>query len=165
MPSAVERLLAAIDRKERIVLYGDYDVDGVTSLALLSRILRAYGADPACFLPSRVDEGYGMSPDGVARCVSEHAPQLARRVDELRVRRGQRARRHVAAHDVGGSAESVAAVRADEDVRVPVAVDVARRCERRARVGVVAFAEPRRLVHRRRVASRHRAEDQKDGTR
>ncbi len=81
MPAAVDRLLAAIDRKERIALYGDYDVDGVTSLALLSRILRAYGAEPACFLPSRVDEGYGMSPDGVARCVSEHAPQLVVAVD------------------------------------------------------------------------------------
>ena len=81
MPAAVERLLAAIDRKERIVLYGDYDVDGVTSLALLARVLRAYGAEPACFLPSRADEGYGLSPDGVARCVSEHAPQLVVAVD------------------------------------------------------------------------------------
>jgi len=81
MPAAVERLLAAIDRKERIALYGDYDVDGVTSLALLARVLRAYGADPACFLPSRVDEGYGLSPDGVARCVSEHTPQLVVAVD------------------------------------------------------------------------------------
>ena len=71
MAAAVERMLAAIDRGERIVLYGDYDVDGVTSLALLTRVLRAFGAKPACFLPSRVDEGYGLSPDGVARCVSD----------------------------------------------------------------------------------------------
>ena len=41
MERAVERLLAAVDRRERIVLYGDYDVDGVTSLALLTRVLRA----------------------------------------------------------------------------------------------------------------------------
>ncbi len=81
MPAAVERLLAAIDRGERIALYGDYDVDGVTSLALLTRVLRAFGAAPACFLPSRVDEGYGLSADGVARCVSEHAPQLIVAVD------------------------------------------------------------------------------------
>ena len=81
MPAAVERLLGAVDRGERIVLYGDYDVDGVTSLALLSRVLKAYGAEPACFLPSRVDEGYGLSQDGVARCMSEHAPQLVVAVD------------------------------------------------------------------------------------
>ena len=81
MSAAVERILAAVDRRERIVLYGDYDVDGVTSLALLTRLLRAMGAEPACFLPLRADEGYGLSPDGVARCVSEHAPQLIIAVD------------------------------------------------------------------------------------
>ncbi len=81
MGAAVERLLAAIDRHERIVLYGDYDVDGVTSIALLTRILRCFGADPQCFLPLRMDEGYGLSPDGVARCVAELRPQLLVAVD------------------------------------------------------------------------------------
>ena len=74
MERAVDRLLAAIDRSERIVLYGDYDVDGVTSLALLTRLLRAYGAEVATFLPHRVDEGYGLSADGVARCIEELRP-------------------------------------------------------------------------------------------
>lgn len=81
MDAAVARLLAAIDRGERVVIYGDYDVDGVTSIALLTRVLRAYGCEPACFLPSRVEEGYGLSADGVARCVREHAPQLIVAVD------------------------------------------------------------------------------------
>lgn len=81
MAAAVERIFAAFDHGERIVLYGDYDVDGVTSLALLVRVLRAYGAKAECFLPSRVDEGYGLSADGVARCVSEHGPQLLIAVD------------------------------------------------------------------------------------
>jgi single-stranded-DNA-specific exonuclease len=81
MAAAVDRLLAALDHHERIVLYGDYDVDGVTSLALLTRVLRAFGATPECFLPSRVDEGYGLSTDGVARCVAEFAPQLLIAVD------------------------------------------------------------------------------------
>jgi single-stranded-DNA-specific exonuclease len=76
MDAAVTRILAAIDAKERIVLYGDYDVDGVTSLALMTRVLRVYGAEPACFLPHRMDEGYGLSADGVARCMEEHRPQL-----------------------------------------------------------------------------------------
>lgn len=81
MDRAVERLLLAIDRGERIVLYGDYDVDGVTSLALLARILEAYGAKPHCFLPLRIDEGYGLSPDGVARCRTTLQPQLLVAVD------------------------------------------------------------------------------------
>ncbi len=81
MAASVERIFVAFDRGERIVLYGDYDVDGVTSLALLVRVLRAYGAKAECFLPSRVDEGYGLSADGVARCVSEYAPQLLIAVD------------------------------------------------------------------------------------
>lgn len=81
MAAAVERLLAALDRDERIVLYGDYDVDGVTSLALLTRVLRAFGGKPECFLPSRVDEGYGLTRDGVARCVATLAPRLLIAVD------------------------------------------------------------------------------------
>ena len=81
MRAAVDRTLAAIDRNERIVLYGDYDVDGVTSLALLVRLLQAYGATPEAFLPSRIDEGYGLSPEGVARCVETSAPQLLIAVD------------------------------------------------------------------------------------
>jgi len=81
MDAAVVRILAAVERRERIVLYGDYDVDGVTSLTLLTRVLRAYGADVATFLPHRVDEGYGLSADGVARCVEEHRPQLLIAVD------------------------------------------------------------------------------------
>lgn len=81
MREAAERILSAIDRKERIVLYGDYDVDGVTSLAIFTRVLRAYGADPKPFLPQRMDEGYGLSPEGVTRCVNTHRPQLLIAVD------------------------------------------------------------------------------------
>lgn len=76
MRPAVTRIFRAIDRGERIVLFGDYDVDGVTSLALLTRMLRAYGAAPVSFLPVRMDEGYGLSHDGVERCVEHHRPQL-----------------------------------------------------------------------------------------
>ncbi len=81
MRPAVERLLAAIERREKIVLFGDYDVDGITSLAILSEVLRAYGAEVACFLPLRMDEGYGLSADGVERCLSEHNPRLLVAVD------------------------------------------------------------------------------------
>ncbi len=73
---AVARLFRAVDGGERVVLYGDYDVDGVTSVALLTRVLRAYGVEPGRFLPHRVDEGYGLSREGIARCLEEHRPRL-----------------------------------------------------------------------------------------
>src|ERR1700722_9831687 len=76
MDLAVKRIFAALDHGERVVLYGDYDVDGVTSLTMLARVLRAFGGKPECFLPLRSDEGYGLSTDGLARCVGSHAPQL-----------------------------------------------------------------------------------------
>jgi single-stranded-DNA-specific exonuclease len=81
MATAVERILAAIDRNERIVLFGDYDVDGVTSLALLAEMLRSYGAGPELFLPLRMEEGYGLSPESVQRCCEQHQPQLLIAVD------------------------------------------------------------------------------------
>ena len=81
MPAAVDRILRSLDRAERIVLYGDYDVDGVTSLALLHEMLSAYGAPPALFLPSRMEEGYGLSHEGIERCWQTHRPQLLIAVD------------------------------------------------------------------------------------
>ncbi len=76
MGAAVARILTALDRKERIVLFGDYDVDGVTSLALLGEMLRAYGGSPELFLPLRMEEGYGLSAESVERCCQLHNPQL-----------------------------------------------------------------------------------------
>ena len=78
---AVTRLDVAVRKKERLVLYGDYDVDGVASLAFLSRILAAYGIQAKCFLPLRAEEGYGLSTAGVERCFEEHNPQLLIVVD------------------------------------------------------------------------------------
>ena len=79
--AAVSRILLALDRHERIVLFGDYDVDGVTSLALLAEILGAYGRAPELFLPLRMEEGYGLSRESVARCLEQHRPQLLVAVD------------------------------------------------------------------------------------
>lgn len=71
MNAAVERLLKAVDEKQRVVLYGDYDVDGVTSMALMHLILKAYGLDTHLFLPTRMEEGYGLSLDGIAKCYEQ----------------------------------------------------------------------------------------------
>jgi single-stranded-DNA-specific exonuclease len=81
MEKAVERILEALDRRERIVLFGDYDVDGVTSLALLSEMLRAYGGAPDLFLPLRMEEGYGLSHESVERCLEQHQPKLLIAID------------------------------------------------------------------------------------
>ncbi|MDZ4288524.1 MAG: single-stranded-DNA-specific exonuclease RecJ, partial [Prosthecobacter sp.] len=71
MMIAVQRILQAVDGKERVALYGDYDVDGVTSMALMHLVLKAYGLPTHLFLPSRMDEGYGLSRDGFARLFEE----------------------------------------------------------------------------------------------
>jgi single-stranded-DNA-specific exonuclease len=76
MKAAVRRILAALDQRQRVVLFGDYDVDGVTSLALLAEMLGAYGASPGLFLPLRMEEGYGLSRESVERCLDQYHPQL-----------------------------------------------------------------------------------------
>ena len=81
MQAAVERILGAVDRRERIVLFGDYDVDGVTSIALLAEMLRAYGVTPELFLPLRMEEGYGLSRESIERCLEQGRPQLLIAVD------------------------------------------------------------------------------------
>jgi single-stranded-DNA-specific exonuclease len=79
--AAAERLIEAVASKERITLYGDYDVDGVSSLTILCRYLRAAGGIVECFIPDRAAEGYGLSQAGVARCLRETLPGLVVAVD------------------------------------------------------------------------------------
>ncbi len=61
MAPAVERTLRAVKDGERIVIYGDYDVDGVTSVTSLYLYLKSIGATVTCYIPNRIGEGYGMS--------------------------------------------------------------------------------------------------------
>ncbi len=65
--AACETILGHVERGSRIVVFGDYDVDGVCSTAMLVRTLRELGGDPAWELPSRFDEGYGLSIAAVER--------------------------------------------------------------------------------------------------
>jgi single-stranded-DNA-specific exonuclease len=81
MGAAVERISRALDRHERIVLFGDYDVDGVTSIALLAEMLSAYGSAPELFLPLRMEEGYGLSRESIERCLEQNKPRLLIAVD------------------------------------------------------------------------------------
>src|SRR5262249_9761356 len=64
---AVERICVALERKELITLWGDYDVDGVSSTALLSTFLRAIGANVATYIPHRLGEGYGLNAKAIER--------------------------------------------------------------------------------------------------
>jgi single-stranded-DNA-specific exonuclease len=61
MEKAVDRLQQAVHDRESIIVYGDYDSDGVTACALLLRVFRAIGLNVEPYLPDRVDEGYGLS--------------------------------------------------------------------------------------------------------
>lgn len=68
---AAERLADAIRRRERVVIFGDYDVDGLTSSALLTRVLRRLGGDVTALVASRFDGGYGLSDAALHRVLAE----------------------------------------------------------------------------------------------
>lgn len=73
---AAERLVLAVAKGERIAILGDYDVDGVSSTAMLVHFLRRLGARPECFVPRRLEEGYGLSMAALERVLAEARPQL-----------------------------------------------------------------------------------------
>lgn len=81
MDKAVARLLSARERGESLVIFGDYDVDGVTSSTLLLQVLRALGWQAHSYLPHRMDEGYGLSRDGVENCLKKYPTNLLLAVD------------------------------------------------------------------------------------
>jgi single-stranded-DNA-specific exonuclease len=81
MHVAVERLLRACEQNESLVIFGDYDVDGVTSTALLTETLRALGWRVNYYLPHRMDEGYGLSREGVENCLRKFPCTLLLAVD------------------------------------------------------------------------------------
>jgi single-stranded-DNA-specific exonuclease len=97
MTPAVERILAAIERKEKIAIHGDYDVDGITSTVILRRALELFGAHVVHFIPERLRDGYGLQPetfdrlhaDGVQLVISVDCGirgiEAARRAAELHI--------------------------------------------------------------------------------
>ena len=81
MDKAVERLLRARAQNESLVIFGDYDVDGVTSTAIITEVLRTLGWRVEFYLPNRMDEGYGLSADGVENCLKKFPTTLLLAVD------------------------------------------------------------------------------------
>jgi single-stranded-DNA-specific exonuclease len=81
MNAAVDRLFHARDYNETLVIFGDYDVDGVTSTALLIETFRALGWRAEHYLPHRIEEGYGLSREGVENCLKKFPVTLLLAVD------------------------------------------------------------------------------------
>lgn len=78
---ALRRLFRARERNESLVIFGDYDVDGVTSTAILTEVLTSLGWRCAQYLPHRREEGYGLTQAGVENCLARHPTTLLLAVD------------------------------------------------------------------------------------
>lgn len=72
MAKAVRRIREAVEKKERICVYGDYDADGVCATAILLRAIRSLGGDVIPYIPSRHSEGYGMNQDAIRRLYNQY---------------------------------------------------------------------------------------------
>ena len=97
MDKAVRRLNKALGNKEKILIYGDYDVDGTTAVSLVFKYLRPYSSTLDFYIPDRYDEGYGISYKGIdcrrERRVAGYLAGLRYQSDrEDRVRQGERHR-------------------------------------------------------------------------
>ena len=73
MEAVVERLLLAVDRGERMVVYGDYDVDGVTATVMMVQVLRKLGGQVREYIPNRFEEGYGLNCEAQEGLAAEGA--------------------------------------------------------------------------------------------
>jgi len=76
MDKAVSRIKKSISKKEKILIFSDYDVDGITSCAVLEKVLKDLGAEVVHYIPHRVKEGYGLSQNAVTICRKQNAKLL-----------------------------------------------------------------------------------------
>jgi single-stranded-DNA-specific exonuclease len=81
VPNAADRIVAAVQSGRRITIYGDYDVDGVTATSLLWHCLQLAGAQVDYYIPSRVDEGYGLNCDALRQLHADDPTRLLVTVD------------------------------------------------------------------------------------
>ncbi len=71
MDIAVQRIIKAIDNKEKVTIYGDYDVDGITSITVLKSFLREIGLETSVYIPNRLDEGYGLNKNAIDKIAKD----------------------------------------------------------------------------------------------
>jgi single-stranded-DNA-specific exonuclease len=76
MAKAVQRILDALRNNERLFIYGDYDVDGITSVSLITLFLRSQGGNVVYYIPDRIKEGYGLSELGIDQAIKSGATLL-----------------------------------------------------------------------------------------
>jgi len=81
MKKTVERINTAVEKQESIVIYGDFDADGVTSTALLYKTLKHMGANVSYFIPDRSEEGHGLNSGSVCKLISSRKAKLIITVD------------------------------------------------------------------------------------
>jgi len=81
IPEASDRVLSALQSERRITIYGDYDVDGVTATSLLYECLRLAGATVDYYIPSRMEEGYGLNVEAIKKLADEDSRRLLISVD------------------------------------------------------------------------------------
>ena len=67
MEIAIDRILKAIENKEKIMIYGDYDADGITSITVLKSFLKERGLEVASYIPNRLNEGYGLNKEAIKK--------------------------------------------------------------------------------------------------
>ena len=79
-PEAADRIIAAVHNREKITIYGDYDVDGITGVAILWQLLTRLGADVDYYIPHRVEEGYGLNEEAL-RSLAQAGTKLVITVD------------------------------------------------------------------------------------
>ncbi len=71
MKIAVDRIVEGIKKQEKIMIYGDYDVDGITSITVLSKFLKELGLNVGTYIPNRLDEGYGLNHEAIKQIADE----------------------------------------------------------------------------------------------
>ncbi len=80
MKKAVDRIIKAINNNEKTIIYGDYDVDGITSITVLAKFLKERGLDVGYYIPNRLDEGYGLNKEAIKK-IAEDGYKLIITVD------------------------------------------------------------------------------------
>lgn len=70
MEKAVNRIIDAIEKKEKVIIYGDYDVDGITSTTVLKKFLKERGLEVDYYIPNRLDEGYGLNETALRQIIN-----------------------------------------------------------------------------------------------
>lgn len=71
MEKTVERIIEAINNNEKVVIYGDYDVDGITSVTVLKKFLKERGLEVGVYIPNRLEEGYGLNKEAIRKIIDQ----------------------------------------------------------------------------------------------